>query len=194
MPFRRVLDAALGACIFAAAGLALLDCVLRGGTTWLTPWYFAAIAGLSVVGLYVTLLNARIRARALESNASNLQSMTERLEASLATLAAVNARLHESENRYRGLVGAQGDAIFRRTPDGRLSYGNDSFFRLFGLNPQHDIGQTFAADRKSTRLNSSHEQIGQLLPLDGGFSIIEMPDETFAIDCAERFKDRKSVV
>jgi hypothetical protein len=32
-----------------------------------------------------------------------------------------------------------------------------------------------------------HEQISQLLPLDSGFGIVEMPDETFAIDCAERF-------
>lgn len=146
MPFRRVLEAALGACIFGAAGLALLDCLLQGGTTRLTPWYFGAISVLSVVGLYVTLLNTRARTRALESNASSLQSLTEKLEASLATLAALNARLHESENRYRGLVDAQGDAIFRRTPDGRLSYGNDSFFRLFGLDAKQAIGQLFAPE------------------------------------------------
>src|SRR6202163_1527237 len=32
-----------------------------------------------------------------------------------------------------------------------------------------------------------HEQISQLLPLDGGFGIVKVSDETFAIDCAERF-------
>jgi len=32
-----------------------------------------------------------------------------------------------------------------------------------------------------------HEQISQLLPLDSGFGIVKVSDETFAINCAERF-------
>src|SRR5580700_6915861 len=32
-----------------------------------------------------------------------------------------------------------------------------------------------------------HEQISQLLPLESGFGIVEMSDETLAIDGAERF-------
>jgi hypothetical protein len=32
-----------------------------------------------------------------------------------------------------------------------------------------------------------HEQISQLLPLDGGFGIVKVSDETFAINCVERF-------
>ena len=32
------------------------------------------------------------------------------------TSSATNARLNESEARYKGLVDAQGDAIFRRAP------------------------------------------------------------------------------
>jgi hypothetical protein len=32
-----------------------------------------------------------------------------------------------------------------------------------------------------------HEQIGQLLPLDSGLGIVNVSDETFAINCAERF-------
>ncbi len=30
----------------------------------------------------------------------------------------------------------RGDAIFRRSADSRLTYGNDAFFKLFGLNPK----------------------------------------------------------
>ncbi|MEJ1967937.1 MAG: ATP-binding protein [Rhizomicrobium sp.] len=56
------------------------------------------------------------------------------------------ARLNQSEARYKGLVDAQGDAIFRRAPDSRLTYGNDAFFKLFGLNPQRDIGRPFAPE------------------------------------------------
>ena len=32
-----------------------------------------------------------------------------------------------------------------------------------------------------------HEQISQLLPFDSGFGIVKVSDETFAINCAERF-------
>lgn len=146
MPFGRVLDAIFGVSICATAGLALRDCASHGSPTALTPWLLAAIAGLGVAGLFFALLDARVRARALESDTSSLQSLTEKLESSLAALSAVNARLHESEARYRGLVDAQEDAIFRRTPDCRLTYGNDSFFKLFGFGPGVAVGQPFAPE------------------------------------------------
>ena len=41
---------------------------------------------------------------------------------------------------------AQGDAIFRRSPDSCLTYGNNSFFRLFGLDPQRALGCAFAPE------------------------------------------------
>ena len=47
----------------------------------------------------------------------------------------MNARLNQSEARYKGLVDAQGDAIFRRDAASRLTYANDAFFKLFGLDP-----------------------------------------------------------
>ena len=87
-----------------------------------------------------------MRAHALEVSTSGLQSLAEKLEDSLASLSAANARLHQGEARYRGLVDAQGDAILRRSPDSRLTYGNDAFFRLFGLNPQRAIGCAFAPE------------------------------------------------
>ena len=58
----------------------------------------------------------------------------------------MNMRLHESEARYKGLVDAQGDAIFRRAADSRLTYANDAFFKLFGLTPQEAIGYPFAPE------------------------------------------------
>ena len=45
-----------------------------------------------------------------------------------------------------GLVDAQGDAIFRRDGSSRLTYGNDAFFKLFGLNPARAIGYPFAPE------------------------------------------------
>ena len=60
--------------------------------------------------------------------------------------AAVNARLFQSEIRYKGLVDAQGDAIFRRDASSRLTYANEAFFKMFGLDPAHAIGYPFAPE------------------------------------------------
>ena len=75
-------------------------------------------AGLIGVGLLLNaLLDTNKRATNLEAHASELRSLTIKLEDSLRTVSAMNARLHESEARYKGLVDSQGDAIVRRAPD-----------------------------------------------------------------------------
>ena len=48
--------------------------------------------------------------------------------------------------RYKGLVDAQGDPIFRCDAASRLTYANESFFRLFGLDPKRTIGYPFAPE------------------------------------------------
>src|SRR5690606_29134426 len=44
------------------------------------------------------------------------------------------------------LVDSQGDAIFRRAADSRLTYANDAFFRLFGLTPKEAVGFPFTPE------------------------------------------------
>ena len=65
----------------------------------------------------------------LGRQAAQLKTVAGRLEASLKNAAAINARLNQSEARYKGLVDAQGDAIFRRDASSRLTYGNEAFFK-----------------------------------------------------------------
>lgn len=146
MPIWRAVYAAIGLAIFLAGGLAAFDAISHHGMTARSTVLLCVVACLGVLQLYLALVSERSRATRLEASASALQTLTERLEESLSTLSAVNARLHESEVRYKGLVGAQGDAIFRRSPDSRLTYGNDAFFRLFGLLPEQAIGQPFAPE------------------------------------------------
>jgi PAS domain S-box-containing protein len=134
----------LGALTIGAA--ALTDGVLHGHLMVLSPLVLGALALLGVAVLLAGLVDARRRAHTLQNSTTELRSLTEKLEASLATVSAINARLHESEVRYKGLVDAQGDAIFRRSPDSRLSYANDAFFKLFGLQPQTAIGHPFAPE------------------------------------------------
>ena len=146
MPIRRAINAVIGLVVFSAASLAAFEAVRHRGMTALSTLLLCVVAVLGVLQLYLALLAERRRTRRLQASASALQTLTEKLEESLSTLSAVNARLHESEVRYKGLVDAQGDAIFRRAPDSRLTYGNDAFFRLFGLNPELAVGQPFAPE------------------------------------------------
>ncbi len=72
-----------------------------------------------------------------QRQAEELRGSTTRLETSLRNAAAMNWQLQQSEIRYKGLVDAQGDAIIRRDASSRLTYANEAFFKMFGLDPDH---------------------------------------------------------
>jgi PAS domain S-box-containing protein len=134
----------LGALTIGAASVT--DVYERGHLTLFSPLLLAGLAICGVAFLFAGLLKARDRASVLEGQAEQFRLLTEKLESSLAALSAINGRLHQSEVRFKGLVDSQGDAIFRRAPDSRLTYANDAFFKLFGLQPQHAIGRPFAPE------------------------------------------------
>jgi len=119
---QMVLSARLSLMAPAALG-SLLVVVLASLGFWL--WQFAQ------------------RNRGLTQQAAQLKTLAGRLEASLRTAAATNARLQQSETRYRGLVEALREPIFRRDTTSRLTYANDAFFRLFGLDPARALGYPF---------------------------------------------------
>src|ERR1043165_5565008 len=120
--------------------------MLFGRLSLISPVSFGALLALMLVFLLKALHRARGRGELLSRQAAQLQSVAGRLEASLANAAAINARLNQSEARYKGLVDAQGDAIFRRDGENRLTYGNDAFFKLFGLDSALAIGHPFAPE------------------------------------------------
>ena len=137
--------------VFGLAALALLvaalgDVVLHGRLSLMLPGTFAALVGVVIVYILHSLLSSRKRGESADRQAAQFKMIVTRLESSLATAAAMNTRLNQSEVRYKGLVDAQGDAIFRRSPDSSLTYGNDAFFKLFGLNPQTALGKPFAPE------------------------------------------------
>ncbi len=131
----------------AAIGAAAIgDVWLHGRLTLFSPVLLALIAIIVVALLFANFSAAKKRNRDLQQRTAELHLLAQQLENSLRTVNAINARLNESEARYKGLVDAQGDAIFRRTPDSRLTYANDAFFRLFGIRPQEAIGRPFAPE------------------------------------------------
>jgi PAS domain S-box-containing protein len=142
----RVIRIVFGLAILALLAAALGDIALHGRLSIMLPGTFLSL--VAVAGIYVlhSFLVAHERGVVADRQAAQLQSVATRLEASLAAAAAMNARLNQSETRYKGLVDAQGDAIFRRSADSRLTYGNDAFFKLFGLGPHSALGKPFAPE------------------------------------------------
>jgi len=125
---------------------ALANILLIGQLTLISPFSFGALLAVALAFLLNNLLSARERGEILSAQAAQLKTIAGRLEASLKNAATINARLNQSEARYKGLVDAQGDAIFRRDGASRLTYGNDAFFKLFGINPARAVGYPFAPE------------------------------------------------
>jgi len=126
--------------------VAVADIMLSGRMTIVSPASFGALLAVALAFLISNLLHARERNVMLMRQADEMRAAAQRLENSLRNAAAVNTRLNQSEIRYKGLVDAQGDAIFRRDASSRLTYANEAFFKLFGLEPSHAIGYPFAPE------------------------------------------------
>src|SRR6185437_7229549 len=107
--------------------LALGDVMLSGHLTIVTPASFGALLTVALAFLISNLLNSREHRDMLVRQAGELRAAAQRQETALRNSAAMNARLYQSELRYKGLVDAQGDAIFRRDASSRLTYANEAF-------------------------------------------------------------------
>jgi PAS domain S-box-containing protein len=126
--------------------LALSDVMLTGHLSIISPANFGALLSVALAFLISNLLNAREQQKMLERQAEELCGSTARLETSLRNAAAINRQLQQSEIRYKSLVDAQGDAIIRRDASSRLTYANEAFFTMFGLDPDRAIGFPFAPE------------------------------------------------
>jgi PAS domain S-box-containing protein len=125
---------------------ALADIVLFGRLTIVSPVSFGALLAVALAFLINNLLTTREKREILERQTAELKASGARLEASLRNAAAMNQRLYQSEARYKGLVDAQGDVIFRRDGSSRLTYANEAFFTMFGLDPKRAVGFPFAPE------------------------------------------------
>jgi PAS domain S-box-containing protein len=161
----RTLRTVLGLIAFALLVVAFGDVVLHDRFTLLAPSFFAVLVAIVLGALLIEFVDARKRLELLDRQAAQLKSAGARLEQSLSAAAAFNARLNQSEQRYKGLVDAQGDAILRRAADSRLTYGNEAFFKLFGLNPQQAVGRPFAPQLHP---ESRAPQFGSFTGLEAG--------------------------
>ncbi|HYM17451.1 MAG TPA: ATP-binding protein [Micropepsaceae bacterium] len=152
MPLKtaRTLFAAMASVLGCAAAI---DVFWHGRFTLIDPRLFIAFTAVGAAYLLLRLYANRDKARGLESR-------TGKLEGLVAAHETANSRLNASEARYKGLVDAQGDAILRRTPEGRVTYANDALLKLFGFKSDALIGQAF---RPEPHPDSPLMSLGQLM-------------------------------
>jgi PAS domain S-box-containing protein len=130
-----------GIYIFAALAMALgcaaaADLYWNGRLMLLDPLLLGCVVASGITLLLLGIFSLRSQAKDLAWRTQQLTQLTRELEAS-------NARLQDSEGRYKGLLDAQGDVILRRAPHGRITYANEAFLRLFGVRAEAIIGQIF---------------------------------------------------
>jgi PAS domain S-box-containing protein len=70
--------------------------------------------------------------------------MSEQLQGGLAALQTIQAEIRENEVRYRDLLDNQADVIVRRDARGCLTFVNQAFRRVFGLESRAVLGTPFA--------------------------------------------------
>ena len=79
----------------------------------------------------------------LSAEFARFVSIGDRLEKRLEALKDIQWEMRESEARYRDLLDNQADVILRRDAEGRLTFVNRSFCRLFGLDRDAVLGRPF---------------------------------------------------
>src|SRR5258706_439170 len=152
-----------GIYIFAALAMAL-GCVAAADLYWngrlmlLDPLLLGCVVASGITLLLLGIFSLRRQAKDLAWRTQQLTQLTRELEAS-------NARLQDSEGRYKGLLDAQGDVILRRAPHGRITYANEAFLRLFGVRAEAIIGQIF---RPENHPDSPPVTVGRLAGRETG--------------------------
>jgi PAS domain S-box-containing protein len=141
--------------------VAMGDIMWDGKLDLLPPLTFGALMGVVLAFVLYDLITAREHTDLLDQQAAQLKLAAARLQSSLNNAATMNARLNQSEMRYKALVDAQGDAIFRRDSASRLTYANDVFFKLFGLTRERAIGFPFSPEiHPDSRDEAQHHYAG----------------------------------
>ncbi len=143
MGWDRIIALFVGLCAAGFAAAILVARFVTDSRVTTDPALTMALS-LSAAGLlYAASAAAARRARSLDEQNASLKRVAEVQKRTVERLQFVNAELKENEQRYRGLVDAQGDVILRKWPDGRLTFVNDAFLDVFGVRREEAIGRSF---------------------------------------------------
>jgi PAS domain S-box-containing protein len=143
MNLYRLAALIFGLAASAVAAIVLAERFVRGEVISLDPVLAGAlgVAGLCAVLVALSLMAAGHKAQ--DEQNVGLKRFSDVQKRTVERLQLINAELRENEQRYKGLVDAQGDAILRKWPDGRLTFVNDAFCALFGVSREAVLGKAF---------------------------------------------------
>ena len=134
----RALDTILPVLLAAAAILAVLSLAVMA-------WRIASNATLGTMmwvtaAAIVVAAASAILAPVMRSN-RDLHAEIARLQSKLELSADRQWEFHETEERVKSLLEAQGDIIVRRKASGTITYANDAFCSLMGRSRQELVGK-----------------------------------------------------
>jgi PAS domain S-box-containing protein len=127
---------------YAIAELAILSTILvLAGYSFLSGAPYLLSYGLLATGLLGFALLGRMSIDDARFERITEESVAQTRE-EIETLADRMWELHESEERFRGLIDALGDLVVHRDCDGRIFHANSVFAGLFGRQPRELLGRT----------------------------------------------------
>ncbi len=100
--------------------------------------FFAMMSGMALGAAVLIALQTREFAAA-----ERLEDGGGGIDGSFEALQDLQWEVKEREARYRDLLDHQDDIILRRDADGRLTFINDGYCRVFGVTRQEALGQPF---------------------------------------------------
>ena len=104
----------------------------------------------------------RMRHEAYDMLERKVAERTATLETENAKRKRTEAALKESETRYRAIVEDQADPICRTTPDGTLTFVNETYCRYLGQTSEELVGQSFLRFVPETDLPQAREAMNKL--------------------------------
>jgi len=129
----------------AVAAMALLLAAVATLSGVVEVWHAAAVVG--ALGLVVVAQLGMVRAHRVETRLEygRLVELGDRLERRLEQLQDIRWEIKENEARYRDLLDAQQELIFRRDGEGRLTFANAAFCRAFSVEAKDILGRPFVS-------------------------------------------------
>jgi len=76
----------------------------------------------------------------------------------------IDGAILQSRERYRAIIDSQLDMVCRWTPDGVVTFVNDAFCKLFGIERSEMLGQSFAPLIHETDRDASLKGLSELSP------------------------------
>lgn len=120
----------------------LVGAALLAAGLALQPHESLAAYALAAFGAAILIL-VRVPSKGAAPRTASIDKLGDRYERGIESLKDLQWEMRENEARYRDLLDSQQDVIMRRDKEGRLTFVNRSFARVFGVDARTVLGTKF---------------------------------------------------